>query len=390
MTHSRSSGSQKRLKSILVTIGLLAATKLKWIIGFLKLSKFGTTFISLGISLAGYAVFYGWKFAFALIYLIFIHEMGHLLAAKRKGIATSPAVFLPFVGAVISMKEAPKDAKTEAYLAYGGPLIGMIGFLPAIPLYAVTNNPFWGLVIMLGAMINLFNLFPVSPLDGGRIVSVLSTKIWFIGLLVMLPLLFFWFSPILILVFIFGFITWWKRAREGYIRKVLSYKIDKQKTHINELNNMTAYMFDPAVNDEGELIYRRNVSYYNLQEVYRKQERQMMSNIKQKRSFFIPFLQDKERFKYDQQKVEFEFLEKKKHLLTVFSMDSENLTRKIHSEEKELMNLKENMARLKTYYEAPKKTKWLVLVLYVGLAAVLSLFFWYGTNIMEQYPPGMF
>jgi Zn-dependent protease len=389
MAHSRISSSSKRWKSIFVTIALLAATKLKWIIGFLKLSKFGTTFISLGISLAGYAVFYGWKFAFALIYLIFIHEMGHLIAAKRKRIATSPAVFLPFVGAVISMKEAPRDAKTEAYLAYGGPLIGMIGFLPAIPLYYLTNNPFWGLVIMLGAMINLFNLFPVSPLDGGRIVSVLSTKIWLIGLLAMVPLLFFWFSPILILVFIFGFLTWWKRAREGYTRKVLSYKINKQKAYIEELNNMISYIFNPAVNDEGEFIYRRNIIHYNLQEVYRKQEHQILGDVKQKRSFFIPFLQDKERFEWDKQKVEVEFLQKQKQLVTLLSISKEDLVRKINSEQKELFILKENIDRLKTYYEASKKTKWIVLLLYIGLAAILSLFFWYGTNIMEQYP-GLF
>ncbi|MCK9911988.1 hypothetical protein MXD81_22730, partial [Microbacteriaceae bacterium K1510] len=85
------------------------------------------------------------------VYLIFVHEMGHLVAAKQKGIRTSPAVFIPFVGALISMKEQPRDAATEAYLAYGGPLAGLISFLPAIPLYVWTGEPFWAMVVSLGA-----------------------------------------------------------------------------------------------------------------------------------------------------------------------------------------------------------------------------------------------
>src|SRR5699024_4522871 len=130
-----------------------------------------------------YAAFFGWQLAVVLVYLLLVHESGHLVAARQKGIKTSPAYFIPFVGAVISMKERPKDAATEAYLAYGGPLAGLISFLPAVLLYSWTGAPVWLLVIFLGAFLNLLNMLPVSPLDGGRIVTVLSTKIWFLGLL---------------------------------------------------------------------------------------------------------------------------------------------------------------------------------------------------------------
>ena len=75
---------------------------------------------SMFLSLGAYAVLYGWKFGVALIYLLFVHEMGHLWAAKRKGIPTSPAIFIPFMGALIGMKEMPKNAKDEAYIAYMG------------------------------------------------------------------------------------------------------------------------------------------------------------------------------------------------------------------------------------------------------------------------------
>ena len=68
------------------------------------------------LSLGAYAVIYGWKFGVALIYLLFIHEMGHLWAAKRKGIPTSPAIFIPFMGALIGMKEMPKMQKMKRIL----------------------------------------------------------------------------------------------------------------------------------------------------------------------------------------------------------------------------------------------------------------------------------
>ncbi len=100
------------------------------------------------------------------------------MGCEKKGIPTSPAIFIPFMGALIGMKEMPKNAKDEAYIAYMGPLFGLLSFLPAIPLYIMTKEPFWALVILLGSMINFFNLIPVSPLDGGRIISVVSTKIW--------------------------------------------------------------------------------------------------------------------------------------------------------------------------------------------------------------------
>ena len=103
-----------------------------------------------------------------------------------KNFPTSPAIFIPFMGALIGMKEMPKNAKDEAYIAYMGPLFGLLSFLPAIPLYMITKEPFWALIILLGSMINFFNLIPVSPLDGGRIISVVSTKIWGAGLVLLL------------------------------------------------------------------------------------------------------------------------------------------------------------------------------------------------------------
>ncbi len=140
---------KKGLWGIIVAVGLFLLSKLKWVFAIFKLAKFSTVF-SMFLSLGAYAVLYGWKFGVALIYLLFVHEMGHLWAAKRKGIPTSPAIFIPFMGALIGMKEMPKNAKDEAYIAYmGAAFSDFCHFLPAIPLYIMTKEPFWALVILL-------------------------------------------------------------------------------------------------------------------------------------------------------------------------------------------------------------------------------------------------
>lgn len=371
--------NQSKIKSALLAIGAFLAANLKWLVGLLKFSKFGVTLLSMIVSMWAYALYYGWKFAVAIVYLIFVHEMGHLVAAKRKGIQTSPAVFIPFAGALISMKEQPRDAETESYLAYGGPLAGLISFLPAIPLYYWTEDPFWGLVIFLGAMINLFNLLPVSPLDGGRIVSVLSTKIWFVGLALLGVLLFFSPDPLLFLIFILGLLSWWRRIRETYQHRVLSYEKQKLQSFIADVQSWP--QLHSLVDKRAELQF------------------QLFPDGKEKRRFYIPFLEDDKRFTADKRRLDREYAQLKWELLQqwermpVYFLDgnpfeplpSPLLLEAVAQMEERLRKIEEQLHRLSTYYESPAKTKWKVLIAYLGLIVVLSLFFLYGNNIMDHH-----
>ena len=77
-------------------IGLFILGKMKWLFALLKIAKVGSL-ISIFVSLGAYALVYGWKFAVALVYLIYIHEMGHLLPAKRKGTQNIQCHFHPFL-----------------------------------------------------------------------------------------------------------------------------------------------------------------------------------------------------------------------------------------------------------------------------------------------------
>jgi Zn-dependent protease len=374
--------NKSRYRSYLAGLGVFLLAKIKWVLALLKWSKFGATFVTMGASLGAYALLYGWKFAAVFIYLIFVHEMGHLIAAKRKGVATSPAIFIPFVGALISMKQQPRDAATEAYLAYGGPLAGLISFLPAVWLYEATGDPFWSLVIFTGALLNLFNLLPVSPLDGGRIVSVLSTRIWLVGLLLLVLIFSLWPSPILILVLVFGISSWWNRARESYRSAVLSYERDKLIALRRELQRWPTLTSTLQIKQELKVV---------LDEAADRER----SGRNRKR--LIPFLQDEERIARDRVRIDAEFADRTLGLLLEWEhqpvqyedadpskpIPSELLENVVRITGERIGVLEQELHRYRTYYVAPASVKWKVLGAYLLLAAVLSFFMIYGHRLME-------
>src|SRR5690625_3362438 len=125
--------------------------------------------IGLLLSIAAYALVIPLQIVIGLIVMLLIHEMGHVLATKRKGLPVSPPLFIPFLGALIMMKRHPRDAATEAYVAFGGPLIGTIGAMVAFWLALQLENTSLLIVANLGFFLNLINLLPIHPLDGGRI-----------------------------------------------------------------------------------------------------------------------------------------------------------------------------------------------------------------------------
>lgn len=189
-----------KLKSIIILI----FTKLKFLLIFFKLGKFASTLISMLLMILVYAKIYGWAFGLGFVVLLFVHEMGHYLSAKAVKLDVTLPLFIPFVGALISMKEEPKDAVTEAKVAIGGPLIGSLGALICFILYFSLKENFLMALTYTGFMLNLFNLIPLHPLDGGRIVSAISPKLWLIGIPIAAIALFKFFNPIILLLLILG------------------------------------------------------------------------------------------------------------------------------------------------------------------------------------------
>ena len=176
----------------------------------LKFGKLLTTGGTMIVSVVMYAFVYGWQYAVGFVGLIFVHEMGHYLAAKQKGLDVGVPVFIPFVGAWIALKEMPHDAEMEAYIGLGGPLIGSIG---ALACYFAARE--WNSMLLLaisysGFFLNLFNLIPVPPLDGGRITAVLSPRLWLLGLPILVAVFFYHPNPMLILIAVLAIPQVWR------------------------------------------------------------------------------------------------------------------------------------------------------------------------------------
>ena len=166
----------------------------------LKFGKLATTGGSMLLSLGVYAAMWGWRFAAGFIGLLFLHEMGHFIAARQRGLPVGAPTFVPFLGAWIEMKEMPHNAETEAYVGLGGPLFGTVASLAVYIWSRQTDSNLLLAIAYSGLFLNLFNLLPVSPLDGGRITQVLSPRIWLVGAPIMLALLFYRPSPALIII----------------------------------------------------------------------------------------------------------------------------------------------------------------------------------------------
>jgi Zn-dependent protease len=166
----------------------------------LKWGKLATTGGTMLLSLGAYAMVWGWRYAAGLIVLLFVHEMGHYVAARQCGLNVGAPTFIPFVGAWIELKDQPHDAEVEAYVAMAGPLIGSIGALAVYYAGRELDSNLLLAIASAGLFLNLLNLLPLSPLDGGRITAIISPRVWLIGAPLMLAITLYRPSPVLIMV----------------------------------------------------------------------------------------------------------------------------------------------------------------------------------------------
>jgi Zn-dependent protease len=156
------------------------------------------------LSIGAYAMFWGVWFAAGFVVLILIHECGHLSAARRIGLKVGAPVFIPFMGAFIALKEAPRNAWIEAQVGIGGPLTGTAAAIACEGIYQLTGNPIFRALAYVGFFLNLFNLAPVGFLDGGRIVTALSPWLWLVGFAAIVGLMLTRPNFLLLLILIFS------------------------------------------------------------------------------------------------------------------------------------------------------------------------------------------
>ena len=208
----------RRSLSLLAVIGLVALKWGKALVLLLPKAKILTTSATMLVSIAAYALIWGWKFAVGFVLLLFVHEMGHVIQLRREGIEASAPMFIPFLGAAVMAKSLGDDATAEARVGLAGPILGTLGCLVLLPLALGGGDDFWNALIFTGLFLNLFNLLPVVPLDGGRAMAALSPWMWFVGLAAMAVLTFVFPNPIIILILLLAaYETYrrWKARKAG-------------------------------------------------------------------------------------------------------------------------------------------------------------------------------
>ncbi|HEY1354115.1 MAG TPA: site-2 protease family protein [Ktedonobacteraceae bacterium] len=147
------------------------------------LLKFGLASVTAVISIFIYAQLFGWGFGIGLVALLFIHEMGHAVVMKLKGLPVGGMIFIPMLGAAVFMRRMPGNARDEAEVGIAGPVAGALASL--VCLFFALSWPaspgVWAPLAYFGFFLNLFNLIPIIPFDGGRVLSALDRRVWLLG-----------------------------------------------------------------------------------------------------------------------------------------------------------------------------------------------------------------
>jgi Zn-dependent protease len=229
---------RKRIASVLAAIAavlvkfgaylktlLLAAPKLK------LLATAGTALVSVG----AYMLIFPWQFAVGLVLLLFIHEMGHVIQLRREGLPASAPMFIPFLGAMIAAKSLGENALAEARVGLAGPLLGTLGSLAVAVVGALLEPSSVGNILLalgyFGFFINLLNLIPVVPFDGGRAMAAVAPSMWFLGM-AGLVVMAFGFHDLFLLIFILLALrempVRWRQLRSRSLESAAYYRVPRR------------------------------------------------------------------------------------------------------------------------------------------------------------------
>jgi Zn-dependent protease len=207
----------RRIGAGALAVGALIANfaaKFKLLLVALPKLKVLTTSGSMLVSIAAYSLFFGWTFAVGFVLLLLVHEMGHVIQLRREGIKASAPMFIPFLGAVVAAKSLGENATAEARVGLAGPVLGSLGAAALIPVYLLTGDELWRALAFTGFFLNLFNLLPVVPLDGGRAMAAMAPWMWFVGFAALVAVTIAFPNPILLIILLFGGMETWRRWRQ--------------------------------------------------------------------------------------------------------------------------------------------------------------------------------
>jgi Zn-dependent protease len=180
------------------------------------------------VSVAAYSLFWGWSFAAGFVVLLFVHEMGHVVQLRREGIKASSPMFIPFLGAVIASRSLGENAVAEARVGLAGPVLGSLGAAACLVAAEATGSRFLFALAYVGFLINLFNLIPVTPLDGGRAMAAMAPALWFVGFAAIVATAFVVPNPFMIVIIVFAGLDLyrrWQHRRSRTLQSAAYYRV---------------------------------------------------------------------------------------------------------------------------------------------------------------------
>jgi Zn-dependent protease len=199
--------------AVLLFLAKLGA-KLKALILLLPKLKLFTTAGSMVVSVGAYSLIWGWRFAVGFVLLLLVHEMGHVIQLRREGVQASAPMFVPFLGALIWARSFGGNALAEARVGLAGPVLGSLGAGAVAAISYATHSELLRALAFTGFFLNLFNLLPVVPLDGGRAMAALSPSMWIVGFVLLIAVAIAFPNPIMLLILVFGGLETWRRWRD--------------------------------------------------------------------------------------------------------------------------------------------------------------------------------
>jgi Zn-dependent protease len=214
---------RRRIGSALAAVAALVAkffAAIKGVVLLLPKLKLLTTAGTALVSVAAYSLFFGWTFAAGFVLLMLVHEMGHVIQLRREGVKASAPMFVPFLGAVVMAKSLGENALAEARVGLAGPILGTAGSAVCLALAEATNSDLLRALSYVGFFLNLINLIPVVPFDGGRAMAAMAPSMWFLGLGALVALLFITENPFLLIFLVLGGMETWRRWKQRKTRSL--------------------------------------------------------------------------------------------------------------------------------------------------------------------------
>lgn len=183
------------------------------------------------ISIAAYSLLWGWTFAAGFVALLFVHEMGHVIQLKREGIKASTPMFIPFLGAAIFSRSLGDNALAEARVGLAGPILGTLGAVAVAVAGALTGSDLLLALAYIAFFLNLINLIPVVPFDGGRAMAAVAPSMWFVGIGGLVAMIFLLGNPFLLIFILLAMREMprrWRQLRSHSIEQAAFYRVPRR------------------------------------------------------------------------------------------------------------------------------------------------------------------